>query len=115
MPRAPRRCARPGCDEKVPCSTHLPPPRPSPASRGYDDEHEKRAADLRAEGERRSLPCSLCGCAIDYSLRSPHPCSFVAHHLTRDKRGPLAPAHRRCNERAGQPAPPAVADRTPVR
>lgn len=73
--------------------------RPRRQSRGYNAEHERRAAALRAKG----LPCSLCGAPIMYNLRSPHPASFAAHHLTKDKRGPLAPAHRLCNELAGAP------------
>lgn len=90
----------------MPCPVHSrKTPRPSRQSRGYDAEHEARAAALRADAERRGLPCGLCFEKIDFSLRSPHPRSFVAHHLTRDKRGPIGPAHRRCNERAGQPAP----------
>lgn len=73
--------------------------RPSRQDRGYDTEHEHRAAELRA----MHLPCALCLEPINYQLRSPHPRSFVAHHVTNDKRGPLAPAHRDCNERAGSP------------
>jgi hypothetical protein len=105
MPRAPKRCGRNGCDDLMPCEVHAPPPRPSRQSRLYDAEHDRRAASLRAASDEHSAPCSLCAKPIDYSLRSPHPRSFVAHHTTRDKRGPLAPAHRRCNERAGEPAP----------
>ena len=105
MPRAIRRCGAKECDEPMPCPTHSRVERrPSRQSRGYDAVHEARAAELRRDAERDGKPCSLCLEKIDFSLRSPHPRSFVAHHLTRDKRGPLAPAHRRCNEHAGQPS-----------
>lgn len=66
---------------------------------GYNSKHRRRAAALRAEG----LPCAICLMPIDYTLRSPHPYSFTAHHLTPDKDGPIVPACRRCNEQAGKP------------
>ena len=72
---------------------------PSRAQGQYDGLHRKRALALR----NQRLPCSICGGQIDYALRKPDPGSFVAHHLTQDKRGPIAAAHRRCNERAGKP------------
>lgn len=74
--------------------------RATPAQRGYDAQHQRRAAALRKQGG----PCALCGNNIDYQLRSPDPWSFSAHHVTDDKRGPMVAAHRRCNERAGKPS-----------
>ena len=71
----------------------------STTKRGYGSTHQRRAAALRGRG----LPCSLCGQEIDYQLTAPHPHSFTAHHTTRDKSGPIAPAHRFCNEREGKP------------
>ena len=73
--------------------------RATPAARGYDARHKRRALMLR--NERR--PCCLCGGAIDYRLKAPDPQSFTAHHTTADKAGPLDAAHRVCNERAGKP------------
>ena len=78
---------------------HRDASRPSPAARGYDTRHKRRALMLR--NQRR--PCCLCGRDIDYALHAPDPWSFTAHHLTGDKAGPLDAAHRRCNERAGKP------------
>jgi hypothetical protein len=79
--------------------------RPTRAQRGYDSEHDRRAAQLRKTADEDDAACALCGGSIDYHRRSPDPMSFVAHHTTRDKRGPIEPAHRLCNERAGQPTP----------
>ena len=73
--------------------------RATPAARGYDARHKRRALMLR--NQRR--PCCLCGGAIDYRLKAPDPQSFTAHHTTADKTGPLDAAHRVCNERAGKP------------
>jgi hypothetical protein len=101
--RAKARCARPDCDEVMPCLVHPHDKgrtRSSRQSRDYDAEHDRRAAELRQTAEERRWPCSLCHLPIDYRLRSPHPRSFTAHHV-KDKRGPLAPAHRDCNERQG--------------
>jgi hypothetical protein len=81
------------------CQAKADTQRGSTAERGYGTEHQRRSADLRAL--RRA--CCLCGRGIDYTLRSPHPWSFTAHHLTRDKSGPMDAAHRVCNERAGKP------------
>jgi hypothetical protein len=105
-PRAKARCARPDCDEQMPCRIHPPDKgrtRRSRHERDYDSEHVRRAAALRQAAEAVRAVCVLCRKPIDYRLRSPHPRSFVAHHTTSDKRGPLAPAHRDCNEAEGQP------------
>lgn len=90
-PRTPGRC--PACQAKRDSQ------RGTTTDRGYGTDHQRRSAALR-ELQRA---CCLCGQAIDYTLRGPHPRSFTAHHLTRDKRGPMDAAHRVCNERAGQP------------
>lgn len=71
---------------------------------------------LRARCEREGIACVLCGDPFDFSLRYPHPMSFVLHHDP-----PLAdgadpcdvtgqwPAHKVCNEVQGtrrmSPAP----------
>lgn len=88
----------------MPCPTHhVERFRPSRHQRGYDSEHSRRSDHLRQEAKDKGWPCVLCDRPIDFALRAPHPFSFAAHHTTRDKRGPLAPSHKRCNERAGQP------------
>lgn len=97
-------CGRPGTTGRCPtCKARhqqtTDQRRGTPAQRGYDADHYRRAADLRAK--RR--PCCLCHGPIDYLLRTPHPLSFTAHHLTGDKLGPMDAAHRVCNERAGRP------------
>ena len=62
----------------------------------------RRARVLSAE----RLWCHLCGSEIDKSLRWPHPLSATADHITAVadggwNLGPLAPAHKRCNEERG--------------
>ena len=62
----------------------------------------RRARVLSAE----RLWCHLCGEEIDKSLRWPHPLSATADHITPvaaggRNDGPLAPAHKRCNEQRG--------------
>lgn len=78
------------------CPMHT---RTTTNERGYDASHRIRAAALRALGR----PCSLCGQPIDYTLPHTSPQSFNAHHVTQNRQGPLSPAHRVCNERAGKP------------
>lgn len=57
----------------------------------------------RAVIRRGKPPCSLCGGDIDYSLRYPHPMSFVVDHIIPLNRGGLdradncQPSHRSCN------------------
>lgn len=51
--------------------------------------------------------CHLCGFEIDKTLVWPHPMSATADHLDAVGRGganlgPLAPAHKQCNERRGK-------------
>jgi hypothetical protein len=55
--------------------------------------------------------CWLCGGWIDPELKSPHPMSWSADHVTPvsrggDNRGPLKPAHRLCNQRRATAPPP---------
>lgn len=59
----------------------------------------------RARRRHRRLndPCGICGQAIDYTLRTPHPDSFEVDHIhPHSKGGTFDPnntqaAHRRCN------------------
>lgn len=61
----------------------------------------------RAAIRRLRPPCALCHHDIDYSLRSPHPMSFVVDHIIplalggTDELENKQPAHRVCNERKG--------------
>lgn len=56
---------------------------------------------------KTKAPCHLCGQDIDYSLRSPHPKSFVVDHVVPLARGGAdtlankAAAHRDCNRIKG--------------
>jgi hypothetical protein len=50
--------------------------------------------------------CWICGQWIDPALKTPHPQSWTADHVdsyarTKNNYGPLAPAHKVCNERRG--------------
>lgn len=61
----------------------------------------------RASIRRGHPACALCGEPIDYSLRYPHPRSFVVDHKTPLIAGGLdhlsnkQPAHRDCNRDKG--------------
>lgn len=55
--------------------------------------------------------CWLCGQWIDPDLKSPHPKSWTADHVTPiasggHNHGELRPAHRDCNTRRGKTPPP---------
>lgn len=60
---------------------------------------------------RTQPPCALCGQAIDYSLKWPHPDSYVVDHIHPDARGgPDAlsnkqAAHAHCNRAKGDTMP----------
>ena len=102
MPTRPlSRC--PTCKRLHPGTGRCPACRGTTTERGYGIVHQRRAARLRAESEQTDAPCCLCGEPIDYMLHRPHPMAFAAHHLTRDKLGPMGPTHAVCNDRAGQP------------
>jgi hypothetical protein len=60
----------------------------------------------RARAARGRGPCWICGEAIDYTLRFPHPRSFSAHHVQSIGRGGhvdgrTVPTHLRCNQQLG--------------
>lgn len=58
---------------------------------------------LRKQVARGKPPCHLCGEAIDYTLKTPHPDSYELDHVRPLNRGGThtidnaAPSHRRCN------------------
>jgi hypothetical protein len=63
-------------------------------------EYRKARAELRALG----LPCWLCGHAIRYDLKHPHPRSFSADHVVSPLKGGghdgnLRASHLGCNSR----------------
>lgn len=65
--------------------------------------------------KRLRLPCAICGEPIDYTVKYPHPDSFVVDHIV-----PLAaggtdhitncqPTHRRCNSaKSARPFAPII-------
>lgn len=100
MPRAKRRCPKPGCDELLPCTTHVPSNRnrPATAARGYGAEHQ-------AERERW-LPLVMAG---RVTCRRGEACRFYPDNLIHRGQpwqlghpdeecpAPRAPEHRACN------------------
>lgn len=60
------------------------------------DQHRRAIA-------RTKPPCGICGQAIDYELRSPHPLSFEVDHIIAMDNGGLdiienkQASHRQCN------------------
>lgn len=94
----------PACGTPTKERTHCKRPdtrvRPTAEERGYDSAYRKRRAELR----KLRRPCVICSEPIDYTLKWPHPGSYTAQHLTRDKSGAIDAAHWACNRAAGQPA-----------
>lgn len=71
-------------------------------SRTGDKRYRKAAKRCKNSAET----CWICGQPIDPTLKFPHPMSFTADHITPialggDNLGPLAPAHKHCNESRG--------------
>lgn len=52
------------------------------------------------------LPCAICGCPIDYELKTPHPLSYELDEIVPRRFGGspidpnnVQPTHRACNRR----------------
>lgn len=78
------------------------PSKQRPNYRSYKD----LAEALKRKGKRESLPCWICGHAIDYELHWKHPMSYTYDHEDAYAnggaiRGRGRPAHRSCNSRRG--------------
>lgn len=72
-------------------------------SRTSDPKYRRRRARTLAPAR---IWCHICEEEIDKTLRWPHPMSATADHITPvaaggSNTGPLAPAHKRCNESLG--------------
>lgn len=73
----------------------------------------RRASDalakVKADGRRRRRPCHICQHRIDYDLPSTHPQGCTVQHIKSRRLFPeltwsasnWAPAHKQCNESAG--------------
>lgn len=77
----------------------------TPRNRARSSDPAYRRARARCLAPRR-IWCHLCGREIDKSLTWPHALCATADHLDPvapggDNLGPLAPAHKTCNERRG--------------
>lgn len=103
MPRAPRRCTKFGCDEKVPCPKHKRAPDRRKGSR-YSPQHRlDRAgwAPIVALGQVKCRRGRLCkeflasGNVDDMFIRPGVP--WHLGHPDRECPDPTAPEHRRCN------------------
>lgn len=99
MPRAPKKCGRIGCDQRVTGRTYCPAHtaeqqrRANTTARGYGWTHQQhRAAELA--NYTPGPPCTRCGNPIlpDQPVQDDH---------TDDRTGYLGLAHARCNARAG--------------
>jgi hypothetical protein len=99
MPRAPKKCGRQGCDQRVTgrpyCDQHTAEAqqRANTTARGYGTDHQqarRRALAALVDG----TPCPRCGLPMAYSQQ------LDLDH-TDDRTGYLGLSHRRCNARAG--------------
>lgn len=82
-------------------TTHHPPGRPT-MSNNPRYQHVNRERQ-RQRWKAQALPCAICGQAIDYTLKAPHPYSFVIDEIIPLKHGGTLtydnqePAHWWCN------------------
>jgi 5-methylcytosine-specific restriction endonuclease McrA len=76
--------------------------------------YRKMRQQFREDCRRNRLPCSICGNAIDYSLKFPNKWAFELHHIRPSSTFPHlhymranhAPSHSRCNKaQSDNPAP----------
>ena len=100
MPVAKRRCPKPGCDELVPCSTHVPSNRnrPKTAERGYGADHQadrEKWAPLVAAGQVSCRRGKDCRFFPDTLIHRGQP--WQLGHPDEECSDPKAPEHRRCN------------------
>lgn len=105
MPQAKRRCAKVGCDELVPCTTHVPSNhrRPKTAERGYGSGHQsdrEKWAPIVAKGQVtcRRATNDTCRFAPDTLIHSGQP--WQLGHPDKECPAETAPEHRRCNTSA---------------
>lgn len=100
MPRAPRRCAKPDCDELVPCPTHRREQQRRPSGR-YPAQHQadrRKWSPLVSAGRvtcRRGEACrfypdNLIHCGQRWDLG----------HPDAECPAPTAPEHEKCNRSA---------------
>lgn len=103
MVAAKRRCPQPGCDELVPCSSHLPSNhrRPSTAGRGYGGEHQaerEKWAPLVAKGVVTCRRGEGCRFYPDNLIHRGQP--WHLGHPDEECPAERAPEHRACNTSA---------------
>lgn len=81
---------------------NTPPTRATPMSNNPRYQHVNRQRQ-RQRWKAQALPCAICGQAIDYTLKAPHPYSFVIDEIIPLKHGGTLtydnqePAHWWCN------------------
>lgn len=81
---------------------NTPPPRRPTMSNNPRYQHVNRERQ-RQRWKAQALPCAICGQAIDYTLKAPHPYSFVIDEIIPLKHGGTVtydnqePAHWWCN------------------
>ena len=93
-------------------------PRPSSAPRTRDDTRNYHWRRLRPIVYARDGGiCHICHKHIDPNLRYPHPMSYDMHHTRGRHTGMdlrfLAPSHRVCNQRLGDPMRKEIEDPRP--
>jgi hypothetical protein len=103
VPRAPRRCTKFGCDEKVPCPKHKRAPDRRKGAR-YSAQHKRDRLSwvpIVALGRTRCRRRELClefrasGKLDDMFIKPGAP--WDLGHPDRECPWPTAPEHRRCN------------------
>lgn len=103
MPRAPKRCARPECDEKMPCSTHQPANRrqASRHERGYGSEHDAERAAWVPKVDAGGVHCRRGEKCLRYPNTLIVPGKpWHLGHPDAECSTPTAPEHPRCNTSA---------------
>ena len=104
MPQATRRCPKQGCDEKIPCTTHVPSNRfrPKTTARGYDSKHQAAReawVPIVSTGQVQCRRGDQCRFAPDTLIHPGQP--WHLGHPDESCPAPTAPQHRRCN--TGEP------------
>jgi hypothetical protein len=100
MPRAPKKCGKLDCEERVVARTYCPvheaeqQKRPKTAARGYGNRHKVASQAARA-ALVDGTPCARCGEPMYRSQR------IALDHADDDRSTYLGLSHARCNDRAG--------------
>lgn len=100
MPRAPKRCGRQDCDERMPCPKHPPANRRRPSGR-YPGSHQGQRAEWVPKVEAGEVHCRRGAKCLRYpdTLIIPGT-DWHLGHPDAECDAPTAPEHMRCNTSA---------------